>query len=78
MGFGSGFNDAKLAAGIDKHLHDLRGTFLTRCCIAGLNDQEIADIVGWNTKDIRAIRARYANQARIVVAIGERLARTAE
>ena len=76
-GFGSRFNDAKVAAGIDKHLHDLRGTFVTRCCIAGLNDREIADIVGWNTKDIASIRARYADQARVVIAIGERLSRAA-
>ena len=75
MGFGSRFNDAKRAASIDKHLRDLRGTFVTRCCLAGLNDQEIAGIVGWNTKDIAAIRSRYADQARVVIAIGERLAR---
>ncbi len=74
-GFGSRFDDAKKAAGIDKHLHDLRGTFVTRCCIAGLNDREIADIVGWDTKDVASIRAKYADQARVVVAIGERLAR---
>ena len=74
-GFGSRFNDAKVEAGISVHLHDLRGTFVTRCMIAGLNDREIADIVGWDTKDIAAIRARYADQARVVVAIGKRLAR---
>ncbi|MBW6531890.1 tyrosine-type recombinase/integrase [Sphingomonas sp. RRHST34] len=76
-GFGSRYDDAKKAAGIDKHLHDLRGTFVTRCCIAGLNDREIADIVGWDTKDVASIRAKYADQARVVVAIGERLARAA-
>lgn len=76
-GFGSRFDDAKKAAGITKHLHDLRGTFVTRCCIAGLNDREISDIVGWNTKDVAAIRAKYADQARVVIAIGERLAKAA-
>jgi integrase len=76
-GLGSRFDDAKKAGGLDKHLHDLRGTFVTRCCIAGLNDREIADIVGWDTKDIAAIRAKYADQARVVVAIGERLAKAA-
>lgn len=74
-GFGSRFDDAKKDAGITKHLHDLRGTFVTRCCIAGLNDREISDIVGWDTKDVAAIRAKYADQARVVIAIGERLAR---
>ncbi|MDQ2892787.1 MAG: tyrosine-type recombinase/integrase [Pseudomonadota bacterium] len=76
-GFGSRFDDAKKAAGIDKHLHDLRGTFVTRCMIAGLNDREISDIVGWDTKDVAAIRAKYADQARVVIAIGERLAKAA-
>jgi integrase len=75
MGFGSRFNDAKNEAKLGKHLHDLRGTFVTRCCLAGLTDREIADIVGWDTKDIAAIRARYADQARVVIAIGERLAK---
>lgn len=55
------------------NLHDLRGTFTTRCMIAGLTDQEIADIVGWNTKDVASIRIRYVDQARVVVAIAERL-----
>lgn len=73
-GLGSRFNDAKQASGIDVNLHDLRGTFATRCMIAGLTDQEIADILGWNTKDVAAIRVKYVDQARVVVAIGERIA----
>jgi integrase len=75
MGFGSRFNDAKIASGIEVNLHDLRGTFATRCMIAGLTDQEIADILGWTTKEVAAIRVKYVDQARVVVAIGERLAR---
>ena len=77
MGFRSRYNDAKIASGIDRHLYDLPGIFVTRCMIAGLTDQELADIVGWNTKDIAPIRARYADQARVVIAIGERLSRAA-
>lgn len=73
-GFGSRFNDAKKASGLDRNFHDLRGTFVTRCCIAGLSDQEIANIVGWSVKDVAAIRVKYADQARVVVAIGERIA----
>jgi integrase len=72
-GFGSRFNDAKKASGIKVHLHDLRGTFATRCMIAGLTDQEIADILGWNTKDVAMIRVRYVDQARVVVAMAERI-----
>lgn len=73
-GFGSRFNDAKMASGVAVHLHDLRGTFATRCMLAGLTDQEIADILGWSTKDVAAIRAKYVSQTRVVVAIGERIA----
>lgn len=72
-GFGSRFNDAKQESKITVNLHDLRGTFATRCMIAGLTDQEIADIVGWNTKDVASIRVRYVDQARVVVAIAERI-----
>ena len=74
MGLGSRFNDAKRESGLKLHLHDVRGTFATRCMIAGLTDQEIADIVGWSTKDVAAIRIKYVDQSRVVVAIGKRIA----
>ena len=74
MGFGSRFNDAKRESGLTLHLHDVRGTFATRCMIAGLTDQEIADIVGWSTKDVAAIRIKYVDQARVVVALAGRIA----
>lgn len=73
MGFGSRFNDAKRESGIALNLHDVRGTFATRCMIAGLTDQEIADILGWDTKDVAAIRIKYVDQARVVVALGKRI-----
>jgi integrase len=72
-GLGSRFNDAKIASGIDVNFHDLRGTFATRCMIAGLTDQEIADILGWTTKDVAAIREKYVSQSRVVISIGERI-----
>ena len=73
-GFGSRFNDAKRASGLDRNLHDLRGTFATRCMVAGLTDAEIAGILGWDTKDVARIRAKYVSDARVVVAIGQRIA----
>jgi len=76
-GFGSRFNDAKKVSGIELHLHDLRGTFATRCMIAGLTDQEIADILGWTTKDVARIRAKYVDQARVVIALAERISKVA-
>lgn len=72
-GLGSRFNDAKAASGIDVNFHDLRGTFATRCMLAHLTDQEIADILGWSTKDVSTIREKYVSQSRVVISIGERI-----
>lgn len=74
MGLGSRFNDAKNDSGVELHLHDARGTFITRLMMAGLTDDEIAKITGWETKDIAVIRVKYANDARVVIAIGDRIA----
>lgn len=74
-GFGGRFSEAKRACGLDRNLHDLRGTFVTRLCLAGLTDDEIAKIVGWDTSDVAMIREKYCSDARVVIAIGERIAK---
>lgn len=73
-GFGSRFNDAKTASKVDRNFHDLRGTFATRCMLAGLNDQEIPDILGWKTVKVAAIRLKYVDQTRVVIELGKRIA----
>ncbi len=57
----------------DRTIHDLRGTFATRLILAGLTDDETAMVMGWETKRIAAIRARYVNQERVVIHLAERL-----
>lgn len=56
-----------------KHLHDLRGTFVTHLCRAGLTDAQIADITAWSEQNVSAIRRTYVDDAAIVVAIGQRI-----
>lgn len=84
-GFGGSFNRIRNAAGIvhvdpeagedkKKHLHDVRGTFCTKLILAGLTDQEAADIMGWSPDQVSGIRRVYVDQARVIVAIGERIA----
>lgn len=73
-GFGSRFNDAKVESGLDRNFHDLRGTFATRCMLAGLTDQQIADILGWTAEEVSVIRKKYVNQARVVIELGKRIA----
>ena len=55
-----------------KHLHDCRGTYATELCLAGVNDRDIADILGWSPMRVATIRRVYVDSARTVVAIGDR------
>jgi hypothetical protein len=85
-GFASGGCRARDAAGImfvdpdsgekkRKHLHDVRGTFATRLILAGLNDAEVAEIMGWSVEKVSGIRRTCVDQSRTIVAIGERIAK---
>jgi len=72
-GLSTSFGKAARAAGIDKRLHDLRGTFATRLILAGATDDEAARVMGWQSKDISQIRARYVDEMRVVTSIAARL-----
>lgn len=67
--------DTKQAAGIDKHLHDARGTFATRLRKAGLTAGEIADILGWEEDRVSRLLATYVDLDHVVSEIAERIAR---
>lgn len=84
-GFGGSFNRIRDLANIvhvdeegeerRKHLHDVRGTFCTMLLAeCGLTDAEAAQIMAWSEKRIGRIRRVYVDDARVVVAIGERIA----
>jgi integrase len=60
----------------NKHIHDLRGTFCTKLMGAGLDDQEVAEGMGWSPDQVRGIRRYYVDQNEIVRAIGGRMRRT--
>ncbi|MBB4859684.1 integrase [Novosphingobium chloroacetimidivorans] len=63
----------KQPKGFDRTLHDLRGTFVTFLAVKGLTDEQIARIVGWTAEKVGEIRARYVDEARVVVSLVERL-----
>lgn len=63
----------KKPAGFDRTLHDLRGSFVTFLAEKDLTDEQIARIVGWTAQKIAEIRARYVDEARVVVSLVERL-----
>ena len=88
-GFGGSFNRIRDRAGIfhvdresgkvrRKHLHDLRGTFVSKLILEAsrqgkpLTNQEIAEM-GWSADQVDGLRCTYVDQGKIVVAIGERI-----
>ena len=56
-----------------KHLHDLRGTFVTTLCRAGLTDDEIANVVAWSPQNVAEIRRTYVDDAATIVALSRRI-----
>lgn len=69
---------AKKAAGVNKRLHDARGTFCTRLRLAGLTKDEIASVMGWDGDKVERILARYVDQAAFVKSIADKLNRNKE
>jgi len=52
-GFGTAFNRAKIAAGMDErdlHFHDLRGTAVTKFYIINIPERVIAEIMAWEER----------------------------
>lgn len=41
--------------------------------LAGLNDAEVAEVMGWSVEQVSGIRRTYVDQSRVVVAMGERI-----
>lgn len=65
--------DTKHKAGIDKHLHDCRGSFATRLRVDGATHSEIADILGWDEVRVERLLALYVDGDTVVRAFAERL-----
>jgi integrase len=77
-GFETGFNRAKIAAGMnerDLHFHDLRGTAATRFYVAGLSERIIAEIMGWEEEYVAKIIRRYVGRAAATKALIDQLNR---
>jgi integrase len=84
-GFGGSFNRVRDHAGIvhvdqesgeekRKHLHDVRGTFVTKLITStDLTDREIATLMAWSPERVGTIRRVYVDDAAVVVALGQRI-----
>jgi integrase len=58
-----------------KHLHDCRGTFVTKLCRTPATNDEIARITAWSPENVERIRRTYVDDAAVVVALSERINR---
>ena len=74
-GLGSVFQKYK-PDGFNRTMHDLRGTYATWLAKHGLTDEEIARTIGWTAKRIGEIRARYVDEAQVIVSMIDRLTGT--
>ncbi|WP_201463676.1 tyrosine-type recombinase/integrase [Brevundimonas aurantiaca] len=64
-GFGSSWNKALIAAGLqgeDLHYHDFRGTAATRMHLAGWTNREIAEALAWDEDSVDRIIRRYVQR----------------
>lgn len=61
---------------IDRHLHDAKGTFVTRLVTeTDLTDQEIASLVDWSVANVQSIKHRYVSGAAVSRALLKRFRR---
>ncbi|MET3527190.1 tyrosine-type recombinase/integrase [Phenylobacterium koreense] len=65
--------ETKQKLGIDKHLHDCRGSFATRLRKAGATASEIADILGWTEARVERLLALYVDTDDVVRDFAERI-----
>jgi len=56
----------------------LRGSFVLELINAGFKDADIAEMAGWKSRDVKAIRRKYVDRSAIVHAAIRRLERNME
>jgi integrase len=66
---GNAFVRARNAAGLaDLHFHDLRGRAATRFYTAGLRENVVAEIMGWEEAHVSKIIRRYVDRSTVIKA----------
>lgn len=72
-GLSANVGKAKRKAKVAKRIHDLRGTAATRYALAGLDDREIASILGWKEAQVAEIRRVYVSGTALALRAAEKL-----
>lgn len=56
------------AAGVERTLHDAKGTFVTHMLEAGFSKEEVAEMVDWSVDEVEQIAKRYVHAGVIAAA----------
>lgn len=68
------FAKAKTAACIEGlRFHDLRGTAATKFRLAGLDDRDIALVMGWSESAVTALMRKYVSSAEVALDLLQRM-----
>lgn len=68
-GLRSSFAAACKDAGVSRTFHDLRRTAATTLVAAGLDNTQVATIMGWTVDDVEAMKRKYVSRAAVVSAV---------
>lgn len=60
--------DIAKAAGVERTLHDCKGTFVTHMLEAGISKQDVAEMVDWSVEEVEQIAKRYTHAGVIAAA----------
>lgn len=75
-GLSTSFKKARTKSGVSKRLHDLRGTACTYYIRAGLEDEDVAEIMGWDKETVKQMKRVYVTDQAILAGMVERIERT--
>lgn len=72
-GFSASFKKARAKSGVEKRLHDLRGTACTLYIRAGIGDDDVAEIMGWSKDTIKQMKRVYATDSAMLAGMIKRI-----
>jgi integrase len=75
-GLRASFSKVCEEAGVDRTFHDLRRTAATGLISAGLDNSQVAMIMGWTEADVETMKRRYVSREAVVQAVLAKLKKT--
>lgn len=75
-GFNTSFKKARAKSGFAKRLHDLHGTACTFYIRAGLEDEDVSEIMGRDKEMVKQMKRVYVTGQAILAGMVERIERT--